>query len=102
MTSLNGVCFSVVLNGLFSATFNLVPARTLVEGEIISRSPRPVASAAPASETLARNLRRFRYTLCGVISEDGMSAGFLISTTPSLLCEYSKSYAHDPVVTHLD
>jgi len=38
-----------------------------------------VAAAAPATAAPAMNRRRFRYTLLEVISEDGISAGFLMS-----------------------
>src|ERR1700689_2077979 len=69
----------------------LLPASATVEGETSSRRPAPVATAAPASAALARNLRRFRYRLWGVISDEGMSADFLINIgTPNYI------YAHPP------
>src|ERR1700686_4159921 len=70
---------SVVLNGLFWMPSILFPARAVVEGETTSRNPKPVTVAAPASAALARNLRRLRYKLLGVISEERMSSAFLIS-----------------------
>src|SRR5271169_5994419 len=57
----------------------LFPARAVVEGDTISRRPTPAATAAPASAVLARNWRRFRYRLRGVISDERMSSAFLIS-----------------------
>src|ERR1700722_1502849 len=68
---------SVVLNGLFWMPSILLPASTVVRGETISR-PKPVAAAAPAIAAPARNLRRFRYRLLGVISDERMSCAFLI------------------------
>jgi hypothetical protein len=62
----------------------LALACAVIEGD--SNSPRlaPVAAAAPARAASARNLRRFRYKLYGVISDEGISAGFLISMKTSL------------------
>src|SRR6266496_2319339 len=68
---------SVVLSGLFWTPSILFPARTVIDGEIVSFRPR--AAAAPAIAAPARNLRRFRYRLFGVISEERMSSAFLIS-----------------------
>src|SRR5580658_3663682 len=67
----------------------LVPARAQVQGEIRSRSPAPVTAAAPASAAPARNLRRFRYKLLGVTSDERMSCAFLISMGTSYL--YTRS-----------
>src|SRR5271157_16398 len=71
---------SVVLNGLFWMPSILVPAKAVNDGETISRSPAPLAAAAPATAIPARNFRRFRYRLLGVISDERMSSAFLIST----------------------
>src|SRR5579864_4066027 len=70
---------SVVLNGLFRMPSILLPASAVVAGEIISRSPKVVAAAAPAIAAPARNLRRSRYKLLGVISDGRMSSAFLMS-----------------------
>ena len=70
----------VVENGLFWMPSIFVLACATDEGEAISCRPTPAATAAaPASAVPARNFRRFRYRLFGVISEDGISAAFLIS-----------------------
>src|ERR1700726_771654 len=70
---------SVVLNGLFWMPSILFPASAVVEGETTLRSPKPVAAAAPARAAPARNLRRLRHKLLGVISEERISSAFLIS-----------------------
>src|SRR5450432_687647 len=57
----------------------LFPASALNEGAINSRNPAPVAAATPAIAAPARNFRRFRYKLLGVISDERMSAAFLMS-----------------------
>src|SRR5271166_5436268 len=75
----------------------LVPASTRVEGEMISRTPAPPAAAAPAIAIPARNLRRFRYRLLGVISDERISSAFLISIwNPSLLI-----YVFPPHAAHV-
>src|SRR5579863_4986821 len=68
---------SLVENELFLMPSILLSACTVVEGETNSRRLTPAIAAAPAAP--ARNLRRFRYKLFGVISDDGISAGFLIN-----------------------
>src|ERR1700739_1665473 len=76
---------SLVLNGLFWMPSILFPASAIDEGETISRKPKPEAAAAPAMAAPARNLRRLRYKLLGVISEERMSFAFLIiMTTPMI------------------
>src|ERR1700689_4273012 len=70
---------SVVLNGLFWMPSILFPASAVVEGETISCRPKPVAAAAPAMAAPARNLRRFRYKLLGVISDERMTVAVLIN-----------------------
>src|SRR5580658_11052088 len=57
----------------------LASACTVVEGETNSRRLVPAIPAAPTAAAPARNARRFKYKLFGVISDDGISAGFLIS-----------------------
>ena len=54
-------------------------ANTVTEGAIVRFRPIPIAAAAPAMAASARNLRRFRYSFRGVISDDFMSSDFLIS-----------------------
>jgi hypothetical protein len=52
---------------------------TVLEGDKIWPNL-PAANPAPASApTPAMNLRRFKYRPFGVISDDGMSDGFLIN-----------------------
>jgi hypothetical protein len=71
---------SVVENGLFWMPSILALAWATDEGEASSCNPTPAATAAaPASAVPARNFRRFRYRLFGVISEDGMSSAFFIN-----------------------
>src|SRR5215472_10711596 len=70
---------SVVLNELFLMPSILFPAKTEAEGATISFASKPTAAAAPAIATPAKNLRRFKYRLFGVISEERMSPAFLIS-----------------------
>src|SRR5690242_20889606 len=76
---------SLVENGLFwMPSILLLPsAAAVIDGEANSCKPIPAAAAAPAIAVPARNLRRFRYRLFGVISEDGISGAFLISIKKS-------------------
>src|SRR5579863_457726 len=60
----------------------LFPASAVVDGETNSRRPKPVAAAAPEMAAPARNLRRFRYKLFGVISDERMTSPLLISMGP--------------------
>src|SRR5438067_12668039 len=77
--SLKAVGVSVVLRGLF-VVCSLVPlACTFSDGETTSLIQPVINAAAPAAAAPAMNLRRFRSTLLGVISEEEVSAGFLIS-----------------------
>src|SRR5437899_1148985 len=73
---------SAVLYSLFLMPSILLPARTTVAGETISRRPTPTAAAAPATAAPARNLRRFKYAFFAVISDEAMSLAFLISMKP--------------------
>src|SRR5271170_4248667 len=57
----------------------LASAYTAVEGETNSRRLVPAIAAALAAAAPARNVRRFKYKLFGVISDDGISHGFLIN-----------------------
>src|ERR1700733_3708166 len=70
---------SLVENELFLMPSILASACTIVEGETNSPRLKPAIAAAPAAAAPARNFLRFRYKLFGVISDDRMSAGFLIS-----------------------
>src|SRR5215469_1288635 len=70
---------SVVLNELFLMPSILFPAKTEAEGATIPFASKPTAAAAPAIAAPAKNLRRFKYRLFGVISEERMSSAFLIS-----------------------
>src|ERR1700722_7829759 len=70
---------SLVDNGLFLMPSILTLASAVVAGEPSSRKPTPTAAAAPASAVPARNLRRSKYRPFGVISDDAMSADFLIN-----------------------
>ena len=55
------------------------PTHTADASEDAAMDAPPTAPAKPAAAAPAMNLRRLRYAGLGVISEDGMSAGFLIS-----------------------
>src|ERR1700748_1969900 len=67
-------------NGLFCRPSILVLACATDGGAPVSGNPPPATpAAAPAKLAPVRNVRRFRYSLFGVISEDGISAAFLIS-----------------------
>src|SRR5579863_1315535 len=57
----------------------LLPASATVVGSITCRRRVPAAMAALVIAAPARNLRRFRYRFLGVISDERMSAIFLIS-----------------------
>src|ERR1700693_2047356 len=70
---------SLVDNELFFMPSIFALASAVVEGEPSSRKPTPTAAAAPASAVPARNFRRFKYRPFGVISDEGMSADFLIN-----------------------
>ncbi len=70
---------SVVEKALFFMPSILALACAMVEGNAKSRDRNPTTAAAPAMAVPARNLRRFKYKFFGVISDDGMSAAFLIS-----------------------
>src|SRR5215472_4441211 len=70
---------SVVLNGLFLMPSILFPAKTEAEGATISLASKPAAKAAPARAAPAKNLRRFKYRLFGVIADERMSSALLIS-----------------------
>src|SRR5436309_10728385 len=70
---------SEVLSELFFIPAILFPANAVTRGEIVSRNSRPMAAAPAATAAPARNLRRFKYKLLGVISEERISSAFLIS-----------------------
>src|SRR5580692_7787854 len=70
---------SLVENELFLMPSILASAYTAVEEETNSRRLTPAIAAALAATAPARNVRRFKYKLFGVISDDGISTGFLIS-----------------------
>src|SRR5690349_25086123 len=57
----------------------LVFADTACEGSDNSRNPKPAAAKAPAAAAPAKNVRRLTYVDFGVISEEGISDGFLIN-----------------------
>src|ERR1700733_14910500 len=82
---------SVGLNELFWIALILFPARTVAVGLIVSRRPMPVAAAAPAIAALARNLRRLKYKLLGVISDERMSCVFLMSISNPSMCTPTRS-----------
>src|SRR5215472_311265 len=84
---------SVVLNELFWMPLILFPAKTLEEGKSVSLSPTPRTAEAPATAVPARNLRRFRYTLLGVISDDRMSSAILISMGTPVFSVYAVGVA---------
>src|ERR1700682_110344 len=78
--SLNEFGFSVVLSGLFTMPLSLAPAWTVSSMcQPLRRKYRPPATAAPVAVAPNMNLRRLKYEDLEVISEDGMSPGFLIS-----------------------
>ena len=68
-----------VLNELFFTPSILLPASAMADGETASLSTTPAVTTAPAIAASARNLRRFRYWLFGVTSDQRMSSAFLIS-----------------------
>src|ERR1700733_4241047 len=70
---------SLLDNELFLIPSILALAPTAIEGVTQSPSLTPARAAAPARAVPARNLRRFKYKLLGVISDDRTSAGFLIN-----------------------
>src|SRR5689334_13675477 len=86
--SLSEFCFSSVESGL------LVKGGSDDDGAASAVSCSPDSRPSPAAEAAAtpaaaapsaRNLRRFRYSLRSVISDDGMSTGLPISMSASAL-----------------
>src|ERR1700757_2877747 len=57
----------------------LFPAKTDAEGARTFFTSKPTTAAAPAIAAPAKNLRRFKYKLFGVISDERMSSALLIS-----------------------
>src|SRR5688572_20546624 len=88
-----GFGFSSVLYWLLITFCSFVLAETSSSGAPSFNSSRPATSAAPAAAAApARNLRRFRKVRRGVISEEGISSGFLMSiSAPTILPRYGKS-----------
>src|SRR5271154_1656605 len=74
---------SLVENELGLMPSILALACAVIGGDTTSRRPTPAAAAANAAPP--RNFRRVKYKLFGVISDQGISTGFLISIKTSLL-----------------
>src|SRR5258708_12683319 len=75
---------SEVLKGLFTIPLSLAPAWTVSSiCQLPRRRYKPPATAAPVAARPAMNCRRLRNEDFGVISEEEISFGFLISQWPS-------------------
>src|SRR5258707_7204155 len=75
---------SEVLKGLFTIPLSLAPAWTVSSiCQLPRRRYKPPATAAPVAASPSMNCRRLRNEDFGVISEEEISFGFLISKWPS-------------------
>src|SRR6266498_6090812 len=79
--SLNELIFSLVsyAGGPFFKFFSFSPARDSPGAATRSIPANAAPAVSAAADADAMNWRRFRYSSFGVISEDFMSTGFLIS-----------------------